>query len=318
MSLVTPRITARSAARRSTTSALTRVLTGTALASSLVAGVATTAAHGATSPRPATAAAATTAPPWEPDPNSVGGLMFFDSSGKRVFGGKLTDQPIAAYVEGTATIRAGDTKATLSGFLPQRGVAPGAWSGEALGASTTYPISSAPAPLKAATLPVETGGPTDESIGILEEDFPNSDTSTDGYANRYQLRLQTSGPGLGETIQYDSADIEVNSSAGTWAVVYTKAPATATSLAVSPSGTAHHGAKVTLTATVKPHAATGTVQFRDGTKLLKAVALSAGKATYATTGLAVGAHKLSARFVPSSAKLWAASKSKTITLTVVK
>ena len=88
------------------------------------------------------AGAVSPAPPWEStgtNYGSVGGLQLFDASGNPVTGGNLTDQPIAAYVEGTSTIRAGDTKATLYAYTPVIGVAPGNWGGEALSASTTYP-----------------------------------------------------------------------------------------------------------------------------------------------------------------------------------
>ena len=34
-----------------------------------------------------TAGAASTAPPWEPDANSVGGLLFFDAAGNQITGG---------------------------------------------------------------------------------------------------------------------------------------------------------------------------------------------------------------------------------------
>lgn len=55
-----------------------------------------------------------------------------------------------------------------------------------------------------------------------------------------------------------------------------------------------HGASVTLTATVTPTAATGTVQFRDGATVLGTVTLSGGVATLTTSSLAVGPHTLTA------------------------
>jgi hypothetical protein len=75
---------------------------------------------------------------------------------------------------------------------------------------------------------------------------------------------------------------------------------TATTLAVSPTGTALKGSAVTLTATESP-ATAGSVQFYDGAAALGSpVAVSAGVATYATSTLAVGSHSLSAVFTPSS------------------
>lgn len=267
---------------------------GTALT---VGGVATAAA-GAAAGR---AAAPATKPPWEPDPNSVGGLVFYNAAGRVITGGSTNESPVAAYVEGTNKIRAGDTKAALFGYLPVDGQAPGQWSGEQLGSSTLYPNSSAPKPLNTATLPVETGKSGDETIAELEADFPNADTSNNGYANMYVLRLKTSAAGQPGNTTYDSADIEVDNTTNTWTVVYTQTlqVGTTTSLAVSPSSSAYHGATVKLTAKVNPSSSAGSIQFLDGTKVLKDLAVKSGGASYSTDGLADGTHKLSAKFVPT-------------------
>src|SRR5580658_1293302 len=86
-------------------------------------------------------ASAAGGPPWEPiaSPPEVGGLLFFNTAGQQITGGSLSAVPVAAYVEGTATIQAGDTKATLYGYTPVLGQAPGAWSGESISSSTVYP-----------------------------------------------------------------------------------------------------------------------------------------------------------------------------------
>ncbi|QXE34689.1 Ig-like domain-containing protein [Streptomyces sp. GMY02] len=76
---------------------------------------------------------------------------------------------------------------------------------------------------------------------------------------------------------------------------------TTTALAVSPSGSTEQGDAVTLTATVAPAGAAGTVQFRDGaTALGSPVTVSGGTATLTTTNLAAGSHSLTAEFTPSS------------------
>ncbi|MGW1539955.1 Ig-like domain-containing protein [Streptomyces sp. NPDC002309] len=75
---------------------------------------------------------------------------------------------------------------------------------------------------------------------------------------------------------------------------------TTTSLAVSPAGPGSAGEPVTLTATVGPAGAAGSVQFRDnGTALGNPVAVSGGEAELTTTALAVGDHALTAVFTPS-------------------
>jgi hypothetical protein len=255
-------------------------------------------------------------PPWEPDGNSVGDLLFFDAAGNEVIGGNLTDAPIAAYVEGATTVRSGDTKAQLRGFLPvNNGLGPASWTGEPLGASTAYPNASAPAPLNSSTLPLYSGTSGDSSVANLVSDLPNN--ATDAYAGLYQLRLYTSATGQANNTKYDSADIQINTSAGTWSVVY-PAPAltaTTTTLTASPSSPQLAGTSVTLTATINPSAG-GTVQFKSGaTAIGSPVAVSGGTAQVTTTTLAVGADSLSAVFTPSASSAFSGSTG-TLTYTI--
>lgn len=256
---------------------------------------------------PAPAGASTT-PPWEPDPSSVGGLVFYNAAGDVITSGSTADSPIAAYIEGTSTIRTGDTKATLFGYLPVHGESPGEWTGEALTTSTTYPATSAPVPLNTATLPVASGVSGDETIAQLESDLPNTDTSDDGYAGMYVLRLKTSGPDEAATTTYDSADIEV--SGDTWTVVYSQSAAVTTTTALQVSAASVlYGTPVRLTATVTPTGATGTVDFRNGVTLLKAVAVHDGTATLATTALPGGTDHLTATYVSNDTSSYAGSTS---------
>ena len=264
--------------------------------------------------------ASAAAPPWEPDPGSVGALTFFNAAGQQITGGNLTDSPIAAYVEGTATVRSGDTVATLYGYLPKNGQAPAAWSGDQLGGSTTFPNASAPAPLNTATLPVETGAPGDETISTLEADYPNTDTSNDGYAGLYQLRLYTNAAHKTQTTTYDSADILISGS--TWSVVYpapTAISTTTTLTSVIPTSPEQFGTSETLTATVAPAAATGTVQFSaNGTAVGSPVTVSGGSAQLVTTALPVGnPDTLTAAFTPTSGNGYAASQTSSATDFVV-
>jgi hypothetical protein len=246
-------------------------------------------------------------PPWEPDAGSVGGLVFFNAAGQQITGGNLSDSPLAAYVEGTKTVRAGDTKATLYGYDPVAGTAPGTWNGEALGSSTTYPNAGAPAPLNTATLPVESGSAGDTSIGQLQVDFPNTNSAASGYAGLYQLRLKTTASGLAPNTTYDSADIQITGS--TWSVVY-PAPtltATTTALQVSPVSPQVSGTSETLTASVSP-SAPGTVQFSvGGTAIGSPVTVSGGTASTTTTALPVGTDSLSAVFTPAAFSAYSGS-----------
>jgi hypothetical protein len=208
-------------------------------------------------------------PPWEPDPSSVGGLAFYNASGQQIYGGNLTDSPIAAYVEGSSTVRSGDTVATLYGYLPVNGELPTQWSGEQLGETTTFPNASAPAPLNTSTLPVETGNAGDETIATLEADYPNTDHSTDGYAGMYQLRLYTNAPRHTQTTEYDSADILISGS--TWSVVYPSPPLTITTSKLA-KATVKKAYSATLTAS--GGSGTYTWSLATGSKLPKKLVLS--------------------------------------------
>ena len=96
--------------------------------------------------------------------------------------------------------------------------------------------------------------------------------------------------------------------------------ATATSTMLSVSSTANPvavGSPVTLTSTVSPAAAAGTVQFRDGgTNIGDPVTVSNGSASTTTTTLTAGSHQLTAVFTPTTATLYSASTSQAVTFVV--
>jgi len=86
-----------------------------------------------------------------------------------------------------------------------------------------------------------------------------------------------------------------------------------TTLAVSTTAPAQ-GASVTLTATVSPSAATGTVTFYDGTTSLGSATLSAGTAALATSFNTTGAQVLTAVYAGNAT--YVASTSSAVTVTV--
>ena len=88
--------------------------------------------------------------------------------------------------------------------------------------------------------------------------------------------------------------------------------ATTTTLAASTS-TPVVGASVTLTATVSPTAATGTVTFYDGTASLGTATLSSGTGTLSTSFSTTGTHSITATYEGSTT--YATSTSSTVTLT---
>ncbi|WP_182112989.1 MULTISPECIES: S8 family serine peptidase [unclassified Actinotalea] len=87
---------------------------------------------------------------------------------------------------------------------------------------------------------------------------------------------------------------------------------TTTTLAVA--GTRTEGSPLTLTATVAPPEATGTVTFLDGTTEVASAGVSGGVAT-ATATLAAGSHALQAVYAPDSAR-WLGSSSEVVTVQV--
>ncbi|MDQ7909950.1 choice-of-anchor M domain-containing protein [Phytohabitans sp. ZYX-F-186] len=76
------------------------------------------------------------------------------------------------------------------------------------------------------------------------------------------------------------------------------------------------GDAVTLTAGVSPAGVAGFVEFRDGTHVLGHTAVDAGRAEMAVPGLAVGAHDVTAVFVPAVENLANTSTSAPVTITV--
>jgi hypothetical protein len=187
-------------------------------------------------------AGATALPPWEPDAvNEAGTLSFFDASGHAVTSGDISN-PIAAYAQGSAAIRADDTMAQLSAYTPVNGVAAEGWTGEALTAATPYGTAvTYPGDLAGTALPVVTGAASDETLATYIADVPNTDeSSTDGYAGIYQLRLQTTQPGQSATVQWDAADVMVSGS--TWTQVFpAPVPVTAPDAPTSPTAVAGDG-----------------------------------------------------------------------------
>ncbi|MBV9412683.1 MAG: hypothetical protein JO148_13890 [Acidimicrobiia bacterium] len=163
-------------------------------------------------------ASAAATPPFEPDPNATGFLTFYNANGNVVTSGNINDAPFAAYVQASSAGRQGDNKATLFGALPKSGQATGAWSNEAMSASTTYPNASAPGALGSSSLPLVTMTSNDETLAGLQSDFPNTAPSGDPYHGLYQLRIKTSGPGNPPGATYAETDIDIEGS--TWTQVY--------------------------------------------------------------------------------------------------
>jgi Big-like domain-containing protein/putative Ig domain-containing protein len=260
-------------------------------------------------------AQATTTPPWETgsppavSPNEVGGLTFYNSSGQVITSGTISADPIAAYVQGNTALESDGTKAELGGFTPVISSPPGAWNSVPF-FNSRYPNAAAPTALADSTLPLYTGV-SGYSLSTLTESYPNNDTSSDGYAGLYVLRLQAYQSPNGYSTTYDSADISVNSTTGAWSLVYSPQAATTTTLATpTPSSPQTVGASVTLNATVADASAPGTVQFEsDGNDVGGPVTVVDGAAQLVTTALPVGTDSLTAVFTPTTGAAFSGSTS---------
>ncbi|HTG47008.1 MAG TPA: hypothetical protein VK646_05085 [Actinomycetota bacterium] len=186
-----------------------------------VARLALFAAAAATFGALASGSALATGPPWEPDANSAapyGNITFYDATGNVVTSGNdLTH--IADYAVATSAPDAGATFATLSFAAPDHTKLTSLWAADAASASTAFPNSSAPTPIKTFTRPVVTLGSTDGCVICSIGGFVLDNTA--GYENIIQVRLKDSGPGgAGSSQHYWSTDIMVDQGAGTWTQTY--------------------------------------------------------------------------------------------------
>ena len=248
------------------------------------------------------------APPYEPDPNAVGALSFYNASGVQITSGSINDRPIAAYVVGSDAIRSADATAALLTAQPNPALSdPVSWNVDELSAFTHYPLTTGPANIKTLSLthPVVTGASTDLSLANFIAEFPNASGTL---ANLYQFRVKTADASGAETTAYLSGDVKV--SGNTWTQVYPDPALTTTTTAlVAAPSPATVGQKVTLTATVAPAGAAGSVQFRDGSTNIGTpiVVNGGGVATTSTKTLNQAVHQLFAVFTPSATATFAAS-----------
>jgi hypothetical protein len=208
-------------------------------------------------------AAATDPPPgWEPEANVLGTITFYDAAGTPLTGGLLNDHPLAAYAAASSAGRTGDSLAQIKVFTPQVGVVPQLWTGDSLTGAVTYPNKAAPAPVAQLTVPVVSSTKSDLSLSDYIGEFPNTLTDP-AYANLYEIRLYTSGPGVNQNIAYFRVDVVVD--AVSWRVVYpppggggptTTPPTTTAPTTTSPTTTSPTTTSPTTTPTDGPPSTT--------------------------------------------------------------
>jgi hypothetical protein len=97
------------------------------------------------------------------------------------------------------------------------------------------------------------------------------------------------------TASYGGDAANASSASGARLQTVNKANST-TTLSANPASQSISGQPVTFTATVAPSAATGVVQFLDGSTLIGSATLSNGTAVFTTTSLANGNHSIKASY----------------------
>jgi hypothetical protein len=272
-----------------------------------------------------TAFATQTTVGWENDSNRIGTVTLLDATGAPVTSGSLSAKPFAAYAVASHAGRSDDTQGQLWAATPQVGVNGQQWNSDQLSAGPYSPADpSVPASVSGTGLPFATGTSTDFSMSDYIGEFPNTLT-TAGYQNLYEIRIYTSGANAANTAVYDAIDIAVDTTAGTWQVVYPAAPSsgtaaypdatdvtttTLTTNPTSPATVSGNPTSVTLNASVSPATAVpsgyagpiGTVQFFDGTTQVGKTQLVTGTGPY-TASVAdsvanPSSHTFTAKFAP--------------------
>ena len=162
-------------------------------------------------------------PPYPVDPNNVANITIYDAT----TGAKVTTGSAAAtldnyYFVASSAFSGAKTKAVISGYLAEAGKAPGAFSGTGLSAATTYPVTTAPAPVNAFTAPVVRGA-NSSSFSSLAGGYPNTAASTSDFYQLYQIRLNTTFP-TPASLTYAFADVKIDPVAGTWTQVSASTP----------------------------------------------------------------------------------------------
>lgn len=226
---------------------------------------------------------------------------------------------VAAAVIGTALLTAGGASPTGRVF----NLAPPARSSQATATSTALTTGSAsplpqgaPLTLTATITPAAATGMVQFKDGSTNIGDPV--TVLNGSAAETTSTLTVGSHQLTAVFIPTNAMLYSPSTSPAVPFVISGATATSTTLNTSSAVTpAVVGTAVTLTATVNPAAAGGTVQFRDGaTNIGNAVAVSNGTASQTTTTLTAGSHQLTAVFTPTTATLYSSSTSSAVTFVI--
>ena len=301
------------------------------------------------------ASAADPTPPWETgntlfpgalnypnlDPNSKGGLTFYDASGTEITGGSdLTHIADFIVTTGTPARTAADTANVIFALPDHTKPSSLTWAAGAAAGSQYFPVLT-PSNLAsvASTVPVA-------SLGVNEGNLSNflqvaSPDTTAGYANIIQVRVKDGGytgatSGVNSPNYFWSVDIEYNDGVsaltdgllpGHWKVYYPAPPSktdpAVSAVTASPVSPAPHASSVDLSVTVSvvgdatTHPA-GTVHFFDGLIDLGAASYDTvtGLATFTDATPADGSHSYTAHFTPTDSATYNTMNSASLSFTV--
>jgi hypothetical protein len=271
-----------------------------------------------------------------PNPSTFGQAVVLNASVSPINGGGTPTGTVTfsdgVTALGTATLTAGSASFSISTLTVGAHLLVAAYSGDStFNQSSSLPVSQQVN--KATTTTVLTASPTSSSPGqavqLSARVTPSTVTGTitfmdgttpigvpvavaSGIASIVTSSLTNGNHTVTAVYSGDSNYLGSTSPPITESVGLT---ATTTDLAVTPPSTTF-GQPVTLTATVAPAGATGSVTFMDGTATLGTQTLSNGTATLTTSGLSGGSHSLSAVYGGDSK--FATSTSPAVTETVAK
>jgi Glycoside hydrolase family 44/Bacterial Ig-like domain (group 3) len=150
---------------------------------------------------------------------------------------------------------------------------------------------------------------------LLDGSTPLGTASLTSGAGTFTITSLTAGShSITASYAGDSADGASTSSAVSVKVNGAQLQATAVTLVASPAS-AVSGQVISLTASVAPASATGTISFKDGSAAIGSATLASGKGTLSVSTLNVGTHSLTTAYGGDSADSPASSNTVTVTIT---
>lgn len=252
--------------------------------------------------------------PWEPDPNKLGSVVFYDAAGNVLTGGSNLTR-LADYYAASTAKTPGSIKATLYFAAPDPAIAdPLGWPQTQRSASQAFPNATYVAPLTGPGFanPVVKAGSSDGNLSTFVA--TTTPQTAAGYVNVVQVRLYDTN----SNTNYWETNVTYNTAAGTWAVNDPSVAATATSISANPASPQVVGGNITLNSTVTS-ASNGTVQFFNGATAIgspQAVTTASGAASTVVTSPAVGSYAFKAVFTPTGGTLVQGSSSSVLNYSV--